>query len=183
VLITSGCLQKDQNIAPKPKGYFRLTVPEYQYQTFDTLLPFTFEYSTAAEITIEAKKDDYWLTLTYPQLNAMLNMTYMPLNHNFRELVLEQEKFVEFHISQGKADDVAYSLVQDSALIGKIFELKGKEVATPMQFWLSDSTTNWLRASLYFNFVPNNDSLQPVIDFLREDVLHLINTFGWKEVR
>ena len=180
LLMTGGCLQRDQNITPKPKGYFRLAVPEHEYQKFDTLLPFTFEYSTAAEISIEEKKRDYWLTLTYPQLNVTLNMTYMPVNHNFRELVMEQERFIEFHISQGKADDVEFSIVQDSALIGKIFELKGKEVATPMQFWLSDSTTNWLRASLYFNFVPNNDSLRPVIDFLHEDILHLINTFQWK---
>jgi len=179
-LILNGCLQKDQNTTPKPKGYFRLALPEHQYRKFDTLLPFTFEYATAAEIAIETKKNDYWLTLFYPQLNAMLNMTYMHINHNFKDLVMEQEKFIEFHISQGKADDVAYSFVQDSALIGKIYDLKGKEVATPIQFWLSDSTIHWLRASLYFNFVPNNDSLQPIIDFLHEDVLHLINTFQWK---
>jgi gliding motility-associated lipoprotein GldD len=180
IFIASGCLQKDQNITPKPKGYFRLAVPEHQYRKFDTLPPFTFEYAATAEVTVEPKSDNYWITIHYPQLNASLNMTYMPVKHSLRELMIEQEKFIEFHISQGKADDVEFSLVQDSALFGKIYNLKGKEVATPMQFWLSDSAHNWLRASLYFNFVPNNDSLQPIIDFLHEDMLHLINTFQWR---
>ena len=53
-------------------------------------------------------------------------------------------------------------------------------MATPLQFWMTDSAHHFLRATLYFNFTPNNDSLQPVIEYLRDDALHLVNTFAWK---
>jgi len=108
-------------------------------------------------------------------------MTYLPIkNQNFRELMLIDEDFVKLH--QVKADNIENSFVQDdsSRLFGKIYDIEGKEVACPIQFWLSDTTHHYLRSSLYFDFTPNNDSLQPVIQYLREDMMQMINTFEWK---
>jgi gliding motility-associated lipoprotein GldD len=62
---------------------------------------------------------------------------------------------------------------------GMIYDLKG-DVASAVQFYVTDSTTHFLRGSLYFNAAPNRDSLNPVIDFLREDIVHLIETTQWK---
>jgi len=53
-------------------------------------------------------------------------------------------------------------------------------VATPISFWLTDSSNHYLRGALYFNNPPNNDSLQPVIEYIREDILEMINGFEWK---
>ena len=44
----------------------------------------------------------------------------------------------------------------------------------------ADGTRNFVRGALYFNFLPNNDSMQPVIDYIREDIDQMINTFEWK---
>jgi gliding motility-associated lipoprotein GldD len=55
------------------------------------------------------------------------------------------------------------------------------EAASPFQFYLTDSTKNFVRGALYFNTVPNNDSLAPVIDFLKQDIIHMIETFRWKD--
>lgn len=105
------------------------------------------------------------------------------VNQDLRELVMDEEKRISFHIQQGKADDVIFDYVDDpeNKIYGRIYQLAGKEVATPLQFWMSDSSTHFLRASLYFNFTPNNDSLRPVIDYLHEDLLQIINTLEWKE--
>jgi hypothetical protein len=54
-------------------------------------------------------------------------------------------------------------------------------VACPFQFWLTDSVRHYLRSSLYFNCVPENDSLRPVIDYIREDAMAMINSFQWKK--
>jgi len=62
---------------------------------------------------------------------------------------------------------------------GAFFKVEGN-VATASQFFLTDSTKNFLRGALYFNATPNQDSLQPVNSFLVEDMRHLINTFRWK---
>jgi len=62
---------------------------------------------------------------------------------------------------------------------GEFFKVEG-DVATANQFFLTDSTRNFLRGALYFDVTPNEDSLRPVNEFLVADMKHLINTFRWK---
>ncbi len=181
---------------PKPMGYFRIDLPEHQYRVMDTtmpipghansykgLLPFTYEQSVYANTTIEPQKDNsLWMNITYPDLGASFRFTCFTVDNadSLRRLMISEDKMVKFHYK--KADDVQFSVVSDpdAHLWGQTYEIFGKEVATPFQFWLTDSTHNFVRATLYFDGVPNNDSLQPVIDYLKEDAMHLINTFAWK---
>lgn len=182
ILIFDSCINKDENYIPKPKGYFRIDLPEHSYLLFDTILPFSFEYSKDAICSFQSKENGkYWIDISYPALNASFNITYIPLHNDLRELVLKEDKMIKFHIDNGKADNVELSVIEDHNLSGNLYDLSGKEVACPLQFWLTDSVNHFLRASLYFNFAPNNDSLQPVIQFLREDALNMINTFSWKK--
>lgn len=179
-VLAVGC-DSPEYASPKPKGYFRIDLPEHSYQKFDVQkLPFTFDYAEIANFTTQDTNGCVWIHLNYPQQHAALEMTYLPVRNNLRELMMNDEKFVEFHFQ--KADDVVDSYIYDSEeeLYGKVFDIKGKDVACPLQFWLTDSTEHYLRASLYFNFAPNNDSLQPVIDYIREDVMRLVGSFKWK---
>jgi gliding motility-associated lipoprotein GldD len=57
----------------------------------------------------------------------------------------------------------------------------GGNVATANQFFVTDSANHFLRGALYFDATPNEDSLGVVNKFLIDDVLHLINTFKWKD--
>ena len=168
---------------PKPMGYFRIDLPGHQYRTIDTALPFRYEQSVFANTTIERQKDNtLWMTVSYPDLKASLRFTCFDVKNadSLRNLMISEDTMVKFHYQ--KADDVQYSVIQDpeSNLWGQTYEILGKEVATPFQFWLTDSTHRFVRANLYFDCAPNNDSLQPIIQFLKEDALHLINTFEWK---
>ena len=168
---------------PKPMGYFRIDLPEHRYRSMDTTLPFRYEQSVFANTSIERQKDNtLWMTLSYPDLKASLRFTCFQVNNadSLRKLMISEDKMVKFHYQ--KADDVQYSVVQDpeSNIWGQTYEIFGKEVATPFQFWLTDSTHRFVRATLYFDDTPNNDSLQPVIQYLKEDAMHLINTFEWK---
>jgi len=54
-------------------------------------------------------------------------------------------------------------------------------VATPYQFFLTDSTHHFFRGALYYDATPNQDSLAPVNAFLLEDIQHILNTFRWKK--
>lgn len=177
------CVHKEESYAPKPKGYFRIELPEHSYQKMDTILPFTFDIAQTAKVSFQQKEDEkYWINVDYPSLNAVFNMTYFPLHNDLRDLALAEERMVKFHIDHGKADDVQYSLVADDAnrVFGRIYEIEGAEAACPLQFWTTDSVNHFLRASIYFNFAPNNDSLAPVIQYLKEDALKIINTLSWK---
>ena len=168
---------------PKPMGYFRIDLPNHQYRTLDTSLPFRYEQSVFANTTIEKQKDNtLWMTVSYPDLKASLRFTCFEVKNadSLRKLMVSEDKMVKFHYQ--KADDVQYSVIKDpeTHLWGQTYEIYGKEVATPFQFWLTDSAHRFVRATLYFDETPNNDSLQPVIEYLKEDAMHLINTFEWR---
>ena len=181
---------------PKPMGYFRIDLPEHQYCLIDTierspeypnvevlLLPFKYEQSVFANTTIEHQRDhSIWMNIIYPDLGASFRFTCFDVDNadSLRNLIVTEDRMVKFHYQ--KADDVQYSVVNDpeAHLWGQAYEIYGKEVATPFQFWLTDSAHYFVRATLYFDDTPNNDSLQPVIQYLKEDAMHLINTFAWK---
>lgn len=182
--IMIACIDKEPPNTPKPKGYFRIETPKATYQKWDSVLPFTFEYSRFAQFSIPKKEQNiYWMDLFYPQYNASLMMTLIPVKNNLRELIVNEEKMLMFHVENRKADDIIYSNVNDekSRVYGQLYEIMGKGAATPLKFWLTDSTHYYVRATLYFNFTPNNDSLEPVIKYLKNDLLHLIDTWNWKK--
>ena len=182
-----GCASVDTDVTPKPRGYFRLEMPEHAYQAWDSVLPFTMEYSKYATVSFEKRENQmYWVDLQYcTGTSASFNITYLPLTNKeeLRDLAIEEEKMIGFHIDNGKADDVQFYFVEDfeNHVYGRVYDIIGKGSATPLHFWISDSTQHFLRATLYFNFAPNNDSLQPVIQYLRDDALHLIGSLKWKE--
>lgn len=65
--------------------------------------------------------------------------------------------------------------------IGGVFFNVGGNAATAKQFFVTDTTRNFLRGALYFDSAPNEDSLGIVNLFLQKDMAHLINTFRWKK--
>lgn len=68
---------------------------------------------------------------------------------------------------------------REKKVYGILYEIKGN-TASSIQFFLTDSTKNFLRGALYFSAEPNADSLAPVIQFFREDIIHMVETFKWK---
>ncbi|MCQ2285341.1 MAG: hypothetical protein MJZ76_00500 [Bacteroidales bacterium] len=181
ITLFCSCAHQEEPEIPKPTGYFRIDLPEHEYQTLDTTLPFKFDYSTHALCSFERKEDDaIWLYIKYPDFNADINVSYILLHNDLRDRILAEDKLISNHYKV--ADDVEYSVICDpeNHIFGQIYDLKGKSVACPLSIWMTDSTQNYFRAALYFNHAPNNDSLQPVIDYIREDVLYMIESFSWK---
>lgn len=81
------------------------------------------------------------------------------------------------------AADIESEAVIDNSrkLYGLIYYIKGNNVASPINFYLTDSVNNFLRGALYFNMAPKNDSLSPVIQDIEKDIKVLIKTFKWKK--
>lgn len=181
LLICLTACRQEKVYQPKPKGYFRLETPTAEYQNFDSLFPFKFEFSKHAQL--QTKNETYWFDLIYPDFGATVYFTYFALPHpdSLARFAYQSTKFAEKHII--KADDIPISTISDpeEKIYGLIYEIEGSDVACPYQFWITDSAKHFLRASLYFNSVPNNDSLAPVIEYVKNDLLHLINTFQWKK--
>jgi gliding motility-associated lipoprotein GldD len=171
-----------ETYAPKPQGYFRIDLPAKSYVKFDTTFPYTFEYPSCARIVPDTRKtsEAFWLNIEYPQFHGIIYISYKPVRGNLVEYLEDTRTFVMKHIP--KADAIGDSLIHrpDAKVFGLMYDIEGTGAASPCQFFVTDSTTHFLRGALYFDTSPNNDSLAPVISFIRQDIVHLLQTINWK---
>ena len=167
---------------PKPKGYFRIDLPEKDYVKIDTLQRYAFDVPGYATLTNDplSPNEKNWVNVEMPRFKASIHLTHKDVKGNLGEYLEDVHTMLTKHLQ--KANGMHDSLIvnPDRKVYGMLIEMDGKGVATPLQFYLTDSTRNFVRGALYFNFVPNNDSMQPVIDYLRQDIDRMINTFEWK---
>lgn len=171
----------DNNPTPLPRGYFRIDLPQHEYQLSDTSFPYYFEYPVYANLArpVTQPGQDYWLNIDYPQFKATVFLSYKPVDNNLITYLEDSYTLVSKHIP--KAEDINDSLIEDRSrnLYGLVYKIEGSGAASPFQFFVTDSANHFVRGALYFNIAPNNDSLAPVIDFITEDLEHIINTFEW----
>ncbi|MDR2125440.1 MAG: gliding motility lipoprotein GldD [Prevotellaceae bacterium] len=178
VLITS-CGNHSQT--PKPYGYFRITMPENTYRKFDAGKPYRFEYSAISEIEDRTDKpEQHWINIVYPQHNATIYLTYHNVRNNLDAIINDSHNFTYRHTIKADAINEMTYYFPEKKVFGLYAELEG-DAASPIQFLLTDSTRNFLRGSLYFNVEPNSDSVAPVVDFIRKDIIHLMETTEWKQ--
>jgi gliding motility-associated lipoprotein GldD len=169
---------------PKPRAYFRIDIPAHQFVDFDTNYPFKFQYADYATIAnAEKPGHPFWLYIDYPRFKARVYLTYNSINGNMRQMLEDAHELTYKHISV--ANDIQQQLIirpQDS-VYGLFYSVKGAKVASPLNFYLTDSVNHFMRASLYFNMMPQNDSLEPVINGIEADLKQLIKSFRWKELK
>ena len=182
VLILAGIIAAcEQPYSPKPRGYFRIDLPKKEYVNFDNGFPYYFERPVYTKVTKDPHSPDekYWVNLNFTSFNATLHISYKKVEGNLITYLEDAHKLVTKHIP--KADAITDSLIVDRErnVFGLIYEIEGSGAASPYQFFLTDSISHFVRGALYFNVVPNNDSLEPVIDFISDDIEHLIDTFEW----
>lgn len=167
---------------PKPYGYFRVDLPEHSYRVIDTLnLPYHFELSKMARVVSRNQEgENFWIDIQYPQLNASVYCSYKPVKGNLFELSEDSRKYVYKHSI--KADGIGEKAFEntDNQVYGILYDLKGN-TASSVQFVLTDSTKHFFRGALYFENVPNKDSIAPMSDYIREDMIRLIESFEWKK--
>jgi gliding motility-associated lipoprotein GldD len=172
----------------KKKGYFKIDFPEKKYQLFDRPgYPYTFEYPVYANVVKDStffddRAGDWWVNIDIPRFAGRIHVSYKPVNaqNNFDSLVRDGFKMAyKQHVNM--ATGINDSLMRTPNGVEGIYFSLGGNTATANQFFLTDSTRHFLRGALYFDAAPNADSLGIVNDFLKKDLLHLINTLRWKE--
>lgn len=186
ILITGGVIISfascRKSTTPRPYGYFRVDFPEQSYRPIDTLgLPYRFDISeNAVLIQRNAKNEKHWVDLVYPHLNASIYCSYKSVNENLMELLEDSRKIVYKHSI--RADGIGEKVFENEKknVHGILYDLKGN-TASSVQFILTDSTRHFIRGALYFNNVPNKDSIAPMVDFIREDIVRLMESLEWKK--
>ena len=170
-----------EDAVPKPRGWFRIDIPGHGYKKFDTTYPYSFEYADYARIE-EVKREGhpYWLNIYYPKFKARVYISYNHVDDNIAGFLEDAHTLAFKHIS--KANDIRQALIiePEHRVYGLVYYIKGNDVASPLNFYVTDSVEHFLRASLYFHMVPSNDSLEPVIEGIETDLKHLVKTLEWK---
>ena len=172
----------DQTYTPKPRGYFRIDLPKHVYKDFDSTFPYAFEYPAYAVLGPDpfATEEAYWMNIDFPEFAGRIHLSYKEVDDNLVEYLEDSRQFVMKHIPKASGINDSLILDRDRKLYGLIYYIDGMGAASPCQFFVTDSSKHFVRGALYFDVVPNNDSLAPVIDFLKKDIEHLLATFTWK---
>ena len=180
-----GC---SNHYTPKPRGFFRIEFPEKKYRMLDSIFPYNFEIPEYSTIQPDDRNPDkpFWINVVVPENKAEIHISYYNLAQEKKEKTDVLFEFME------ESRSLAYKhSIKANAINEKVFEnqsintfailynIEGN-AASPMQFFITDSVTHFLRGALYIREVPNIDSIKPVIDFLEPDVVQIIETLRWK---
>jgi gliding motility-associated lipoprotein GldD len=184
IILLAAC---NSDYTVKPRGYFRIDLPQKAYQRFDEPgFPYTFEYPVYGKVirdTLffdELAENPYWLNIDFPQFNGRIHLSYKAIGKNKLDSLVQDAYTLSYKQHTYKASAIdAKPFVSPNGIEGVFFSLRGN-TATASQFFMTDSTKHFLRGALYFSTTPNEDSLKPVNDFLRKDLEHLINTLQWR---
>ena len=171
------------DFTPKPKGYNRIDLPPHRYQLLGGGHPYSFEYSQEAVIKRDSSymAQPHWLNVYYPKLHANVQITYMDVQRDrrlYNKMMEDARKLTGKHEIKATAIDERI-LKTPSGLRASVFELQG-EVPSQFQFYTTDSTHHFLRGALYFQTATANDSLAPVIEYVKTDIVQMINTIKYK---
>ena len=159
---------------PKPKAYLSLNYPYPNYKKNDLDSQFNYEYNSFAEI----KKASKGQNIFYPELKATLYLSYSLIKNNLDSLLNDAYKLPTKHIRKAQEIPERIFINQKKKVYGTMFNVVG-DAASQIQFFLTDSTHNFLIGSLYFYAKPNYDSILPALKYIEKDIIKLIETLEW----
>jgi gliding motility-associated lipoprotein GldD len=184
-LVFSGCREHQ---TPKPRGYFKIILPERSYRTFgNESCPFTFEYPAYGVVNRDSvfldtvPDNPCWLNITFPSLNGNLHLSYKEITSTgtLQKLIDDAHRLTFKHTI--KAEFIDESFIKTPHDVSGIMFDVGGNAASSLQFYVTDSSKHFLRGSLYFLNTPNADSIAPVLRFIRPDVIKMLETLRWTD--
>ncbi len=180
VTVYSSACRKEQP-TPKPRGYYRISFPQKAYRMLDKELPYNFNIPVYSFVTPDLLDPDQkeWVTVEIPGNHAQIHISYKKIDHNLSQLIEESRSLAYKHSQKASSIEEQVFIHPAKKTYGTVYTLRGN-AASPMQFYLTDSVSHFIRGALYIKEIPNYDSLRPVIKFLSEDMIHLIETTEWK---
>lgn len=181
LLVSSVIISSCKNdYTPKPRGYLKVSYPVKAYTRFETDAPFSFELPVYSQIVPDSSPnaEQWWYNILFPDFDGTIYLSYKSIDDNLGKFIEDSRILAYKHSIKAESIEETPVINNDIPLFGIIYDLKGN-TASSLQFFLTDSINHFLRGSLYFNTTPNQDSLAPVVSFLREDLEVMINSFEW----
>ena len=179
-IATSSC--EEESYIPKPPTYLRLELPDHTYKTHTDDCAYTFDIADLYEVNaapVDQNGNACHKRIDLGPLNGTAYLRYWKISEPLAYYINNANDEIDRH--KLKATNIVDKQIirADDKVYGTFFELQGN-VATPYQFYLTDSTDNFVYCEVLFNSTPNYDSLIPTLDYLERDLMQLVQTLKWK---
>jgi gliding motility-associated lipoprotein GldD len=163
---------------PKPPTYLKLSFPERNYVDYEDECGYQFEvpdYMTAKGVVNSTCNRDFDLG----SLNGTLHLSYIKMDTTLGAYINYAIDKVDEHKIKATAI-LDTNFVNEQGTSGTFFELHGN-VASPFQFYMTDSTSIFMSGVVYFNTRPNYDSIKPVLQFVKKDLHQILKSVNWEK--
>ena len=183
-LLLTAC--REEVFIPKPRGYASVDLPIKEYTSFskDTY-PYEFEYPVYGTIEKDSlffdKKTEnpWWININFKTLGGKVFISYKEITSRASLTKLLEDSYQLSYYHTKKADYINDPVFHTENNVHGVFYNVGGNSASAFQFYATDSVKHFLRGALYFDVAPNADSLQPVNDFLIEDIEQMVKSLKW----
>lgn len=169
----------NKNHVPKPPTYLELNFPERNYELYTDSCGYSFDKPSYFKVKnvngSKCNRDIEFLTL-----NGVLHLSRIDMDTSLAAYINYSINKVDEHKIKATAIFDSTIIRQEDRVFGTFFELQGN-VASPIQFYLTDSTSRFINGVVYFDSEPNYDSIKPVLDFVKKDILKLMTTLKWED--
>ena len=170
----------------RPNGHMRIGLPaQNAYTELPFEAPFHVQINAEAkaikkEVLSDTNADEFWMDLAYPSILSTVQFTYKPVTENLEELVRDAQQLAYKHTVKASGMREQFFAYPEEGVYGLYYEFSGAS-ATTTQFYATDSASHFLRGVLYHYSTPNADSLAPVTQFMRDELLKMIETLKWSD--
>lgn len=166
---------------PRPRGYPKIELPAtHEYKVFSSeSCPFTFEYPAHGKLA-RSVKDSCVFDLRFPEYDFKWHFTYRNIPASGKPRHIHEDEYRELimqHVT--KLDNLLEEPIQTQQGWGLLYEMYG-ELGAPAQVIFGD-TTHIFMTSFYFDQAVNQDSLKPLIDWVKDDLRYMANSVKWAE--
>lgn len=173
---------EDKLMIPKPPTYLRLELPDHKYNLFNDDCPYSFPLSDLYSVKSVSNgvEETCHKDINLGPLNGAIHLTYIDMVEPLGTYINFVNDKIDEHKIKATAINDMQIIIPENKMYCTFFELEGN-VASPFQFYMTDSVDNFASGVIYFNSRPNYDSIKPTLDYLKVDLEHMINNFQWEQ--
>ena len=166
----------DDTTMPRPRAMMRIDRIDSTYTHVDILpLGLLVNNSAVAKESTDSTTGDgsRWLNISYPHYRSTVYCSFVPVSRgNLAQHLDNRRKRISLN-AEGR--EMRSAVFEDSLgrYTAEVF-FAGADVPTPLQFITTDSTSFIFTGALYVDGRNNPDSIAPVVDYITDDVMTML---------
>ncbi|PHR46352.1 MAG: hypothetical protein COA32_10885 [Fluviicola sp.] len=170
---------EDRNYVPKPPTYLKINLPERSYAVYNDECNFSFNKPSYFKVN-SAEQNSCNKDIILEGLDGTLHLSVIDIDTTLGMYINHANDKVGDHKIKATAIIDSTIIRKEDRVFGTFFELQGN-VASPFQFYVTDSTDRFFSGVVYFNTRPNYDSIKPTLNFVKKDLIEFMKTVKWED--